>query len=75
MQANHLVVLAEVLSDLRVAMLVVGHDYVARLGRRNTSLAIELSRQVALPVLLVLAHVLNAERVAVMDKQRLTALA
>lgn len=67
----HLVVLSQVLSNLGVAVLVVGDDDVAGVGCGDASLAVVLARQVALPVLLVLSYVLNAERVAVVHQQRL----
>lgn len=70
-----LVVLAQVLSYFGVAMLVVGDNNLAVLGGRDTRLAVELARQIALPVLLVFAHVLNAEGVTVVDEQRFAALA
>lgn len=62
------------LSDLCVTMLVVGHNYVARLRGGDTCFAVVLSRQVALPILLVLANVLDAEREPVVDEQRLAPL-
>lgn len=63
------------LADFRVAMLVVCHNYVAQLGGGDARLAVELARQIALPVLLVLAYVLDAERVAVVHQQWLAPLA
>lgn len=69
------VVLAQVLADLRVAVLVVGNDDLAGLGGGDARLAVELARQIALPVLFVLADVLDAERVAIVHQQRLAALA
>lgn len=58
-----------------MAVLVVGHDDVASVRGGHARLAVELARQVALPVLLVLADVLNAEGVPVVDQQRLASLA
>lgn len=63
------------LADFGVTMLVVGDNDLAVLGGRHSGLAVELTRQIALPVLLILAHVLNAERVSVVDQQRFAALA
>lgn len=67
----HLVVLSQVLSDLGMAVLVVGHDDIARISRRHARFAVVLSRQITLPVLFILANVLNAERVSVVNQQRL----
>lgn len=63
------------LPNLRVAVLVVRHDDVAGVGGRDPRLAVVLARQVALPVLLVLADVLDAKRVAVVHQQRFAPLA
>lgn len=70
-----LVILLQVLPYFGVAMLVVGNNDFARVGRGDACLAIELSRQIALPIFLILAYVLDAERVSVMHQERLTALA
>lgn len=63
------------LPDLGVAVLVVRHDDIAGIGRGDPGLAVVLARQVALPVLLVLADVLDAERVPIVHQQRLAPLA
>lgn len=72
---HRFVVLAQVLPDLRVAVLVVRDDNVAGVRGGDARLAVVLPRQVALPVLFVLPDVLDAERVAVVHEQRLAALA
>lgn len=69
MQLVHLVILPQVLSNFCVAMLIVRHDDFAAVSRCNSSLAIELSRKIALPIFLVLANVLNAEREAVVNEE------
>lgn len=58
-----------------MAVFVVGHDDVAGVRRGDARLAVVLARQVALPVLFVLADVLDAEGVAVVHQQRLAPLA
>ena len=61
------VVFAQVLADFRVAVFVVGDDDLPLVGGRHASLAIIFSRQITLPVFFVLANVLDAEWVAVVD--------
>lgn len=74
-QSVHFIVLAQVLSDLRVAVLIIGYNNVSSLSCGHACLAVELSREIALPVLFVLADVLNAKGESVMDEQRLAPLA
>lgn len=69
MKLVHLVVLAQVLSNLSVAVLVVGHDDVTGVCGCDTRFAIKLSRQIALPVFLVLPDVLNSERKTIVHQQ------
>lgn len=58
------------LSNFRVAVLVVRYDDVARIGGGDACFAVVLSRQIALPVFFVLPNVLNAKRVTVVHQQR-----
>lgn len=69
MELVHLVILPQMLSNFSVAMLVVGDDNVTCISRRHSRFAIVLSRQIALPVFFVLANILNAERVSIMNQQ------
>lgn len=61
MKLVHLVILSQVLSDLSVAMFVVGYDDVTCISCRHSCLAVVFTRQIALPVFFVFANILNAE--------------
>lgn len=69
-QLVHLVVLPQVLANLRVAVLVVRDDDIAGVGGGDARLAVVLPRQIALPVALVLSHILDAKREAIVNEQR-----
>lgn len=69
------VVLAQVLSNFSVTMLVIGDNDLAVFGRCDSRFAVEFARQITLPVLFIFAHVLDPERMAIVDKQRFAALA
>lgn len=69
------VFLTQMLPDFGVTVFVVRDDDLAGFGRCDARLAVELARKIALPVLFVLAYVLDAKRVAVVHQQRFSALA
>lgn len=61
MKFVHLVVLAQVLPNLGVAMVVVSHDYVTCICGRDSSLAVEFSGQIALPIFFIFSNVLDSK--------------
>lgn len=62
------------LTYLGMAVFVVGNYNLARIRCGNPCLAIKFTRQIALPVFLILANVLNAERMTIVDQQRFATL-
>lgn len=61
MKFIHLVVLAQVLTNFSVTMVVVGHDDITSVSGCDTRFAVELSRQIALPIFFIFTDVLYSE--------------
>lgn len=62
------VVLFQMLPYFGVAMFIIRNDDLARIGRGDARFAIELPRQIALPIFLIFPYVLDAEWESIMHQ-------
>lgn len=63
-----LVVFAQMLSNFRMTMLVIGDNNFARFRCRHPSLTVKLSREIALPIFLIFSYILDTERVIIVEQ-------